>query len=210
MDHTTTSAGRRGTSDVRAAPEPDDRDDGDTGDCGDAWDTYDAGDTGEGTWDDRPPEELDDQRDRQELRRRYYGLLQELRVLLPGVQVLVAFLLTAPFAQRFSELDTLETRVYAVALISGVLAVVAFVAPTAFHRVGWRRSRSKRLQWSIRMLRIGLVFMALAFEAALFVVLGLLFSRGAALVGVGAIGMLGMLAWVVLPQVGQRSTGERD
>ena len=207
MDHTTMSAGRRGTADVPAAPEPHDRDDGDTGD---AWDTYDAGDPDEDTWDDRPPEELDDQRDRQELRRRYYGLLQELRVLLPGVQVLVAFLLTAPFAQRFSELDSVETKVYAVALMSGVLAVVAFVAPTAFHRVGWRRSRSKRLQWSIRMLRVGLVFMALAFEAALFVVLGLLFSRTAALIGVGVIGVLGFVAWVVLPHLGQPSTGERD
>lgn len=207
MDHTTMSAGRRGATDVPAAPNTGDRDDGATGG---AWDTYDAGDPDEATWDDRPPEELDDERDREELRRRYYGLLQELRVLLPGVQVLVAFLLTAPFAQRFSELDTLETRAYAVALMSGVLAVVSFVAPTAFHRVGWRRSRSKRLQWSIRMLRIGLVFMALAFEAALFVVLGLLFSRAAAVFGVAVIGVLGTLAWVVLPQTGRRSTGERD
>ncbi len=207
MDHTTMSAGRRDAAEVPADPDAGDSGDDDNGD---AWDTYDAGDPDEDTWDDRPPEELDDQRDREELRRRYYGLLQELRVLLPGVQVLVAFLLTAPFAQRFSELDSIETKVYAVALMSGVLAVVAFVAPTAFHRVGWRRSRSKRLQWSIRMLRVGLVFMALAFEAALFVVLGLLFSRTAALIGVGVIGVLGFVAWVVLPHLGQPSTGERD
>ena len=44
----------------------------------------------------RPPEALDDELDRGELRDRYYGLLQELRVVLPGVQVLVAFLLTIP------------------------------------------------------------------------------------------------------------------
>ncbi len=49
---------------------------------------------------DRPASELDDRADREELRERYYGLLQELRVILPGVQVLVAFLLTVPFASR--------------------------------------------------------------------------------------------------------------
>jgi Family of unknown function (DUF6328) len=50
---------------------------------------------------DEDTEDLDDVADREELRQRYYGLLQELRVVLPGVQVLLAFLLTAPFAQRF-------------------------------------------------------------------------------------------------------------
>lgn len=165
------------------------------------WDTYDAGDEDERTWDDRPASELDDDEDRQELRRRYYGLLQELRVLLPGVQVLVAFLLTAPFAQRFSDLDALETDVYAVALVSGILAVVCFVAPTAFHRVGWRTSRSQRLQWSIRTLRIGLVFMAVAFAAALFVVLGILFDRTVSVLVTGAVTLLGLLAWVVVPLV---------
>ena len=180
------------------------------GDEGGRWDTYDAGDEDPDTWDDRPPGDLDDEDDRQELRRRYYGLLQELRVLLPGVQVLGAFLLTAPFAQRFADLDDLETDVYAVALVSGVLAVVCFVAPTAFHRVGSRQSRSRRLQWSIRMLRVGLLFMAVAFEAALFVVLGVLFDRGFSVAVTAAVGVVGLLAWVVLPMVGLHPESDRD
>ncbi len=132
-----------------------------------AYDAYEAGDEDPVTWDDRPPEELDDEADRPELRRRYYGLLQELRVLLPGVQVLVAFLLTAPFASGFDGLDALEKRAYCVALLSGMLAIVFFVAPTAFHRLGRRQSRAKRLVWSIRMMRAGLVFMALAVPGSL-------------------------------------------
>lgn len=173
------------------------------------WDHYDAGDEDASTWDDRSADELDDDEDRQELRRRYYGLLQELRVLLPGVQVLVAFLLTAPFAERFEDLDAVEKQVYAVALVSGVLAIICFVAPTAFHRVGSRQSRSARLQWSVRMLRTGLVFMALAFEAALFVVLGVLFDRTVSLAVAGCVGVIGLAAWVVLPLVAlQRSDGQ--
>lgn len=179
------------------------------GEDGGRLDTYDAGDEDPDTWDDRPPGELDDEEDRQELRRRYYGLLQELRVLLPGVQVLVAFLLTAPFAQRFADLDDLETDVYAVALVSGVLAVVCFVAPTAFHRVGWRQSRARRLEWSIRMLRLGLVFMAVAFEAALFVVLGVLFDRAVSVAVTAAVGVAGLLAWVVLPIAGLHPKSSR-
>src|SRR6059058_985626 len=100
---------------------------------------------------DRSAHELDDVADREELRNRYYGLLQELRVLLPGVQILVAFLLTAPFAARFTELGEVEKAVYGVALATGILAIVAFVAPIAMHRVGSRRSRVERLIWAIRM-----------------------------------------------------------
>lgn len=55
--------------------------------------------------DDRTLAELDNERDRVELRSRYYGLLQELRVVLPGVQVFLAFLLTVPFTQRFDDVD---------------------------------------------------------------------------------------------------------
>ena len=173
-----------------------------------AYDAYEAGDEDPVTWDDRPPEELDDEADRPELRRRYYGLLQELRVLLPGVQVLVAFLLTAPFAARFDELDALEVRAYSVALLSGMLAVVFFAAPTAFHRLGRRQSRAKRLVWSIRMMRAGLVFMALAFETALFVVLGELFSRWVSVSVTALVGVVGLAVWVVLPVVGLREHPE--
>src|SRR3954449_7611573 len=86
--------------------------------------------------DDRPTEALDDEADRDELRERYYGLLQELRVLLPGVQVLVAFMLAVPFAQRFSDLDSVAIAVFASALVTSVLSVVSFMTPISLHRFG--------------------------------------------------------------------------
>ena len=148
---------------------------------------------------DRPASELDDDRDRDELRRRYYGLLQELRVLLPGVQVLVAFLLTAPFAQRFTELDSVGRDVFGVSLVAGVVAIVAFVTPTAFHRLGPRTSRSRRLEWAIRMTRAGILFMAVSLECALFVVCRLVFGPTTASVIVVTVGVLMLLAWIALP-----------
>jgi hypothetical protein len=153
---------------------------------------------------DRPAGELDDTRDRDELRQRYYGLLQELRVLLPGVQVLAAFLLTAPLANRFTELDETSRVVYGVSLVSALISVVCFVAPTAFHRVGARTSRAHRLTWAIQMARAGIAFMAVALECALFVISRMIFGDAVAILAVSGLGLVMLTVWVVLPAVGLR------
>lgn len=147
----------------------------------------------------RSADELDDDADRQELQNRYYGLLQELRVLLPGVQILVAFLFTVPFSDGFDQLDDAGRDLYGVALISGILAVIAFATPTAFHRVGSRRSRSERLEWGIRTTRAGLVLMAISLTSALTLVARVVLSvpLAVAAVGVVVIALLGL--WVALP-----------
>ena len=93
----------------------------------------------------REAQELDDVADREELRDRYEMLLQELRVVLPGVQVLMAFLLTAPFAQRFADLDDLGRQAYLVALISALGSTICLLSPTVFHRVADRTARRARL-----------------------------------------------------------------
>jgi len=147
-----------------------------------------------------PTEDLDDEDDREELRDRYEILLQEHRVLLPGVQVLVAFLLTAPFAEGFDEVDHLGEALYGVALVSGMLAIVAFVAPAAFHRFGDRRARSDRLQWAVRATRAGLACMSLAFEAALLVVLGVVFDYRVATACAVFIALVGATVWLLLPK----------
>lgn len=144
--------------------------------------------------------DLDDERDRDELRDRYDMLLQEHRVLLPGVQVLVAFLLTMPFADGYEQVDDLGKVLYGVSLMSGMLAIVAFVAPAAFHRLGSRRARSERLEWGIRMTRTGIACMSLAFEAALLVVLSVVFDYRIATVCAVCIGVVGAAVWIVLPR----------
>ncbi len=149
--------------------------------------------------DDRPAERLDDVADRDELRRRYYGLLQELRVLLPGVQILVAFLLTTPFAARFENLGEAERVLYGIAYGSGVAAVVVFSAPIAMHRFGDRRSRSARLTWSIRMVRIGLVLLAVALLAASALIWSFVFDVVVAVVASAALLVVVLAAWVSLP-----------
>jgi hypothetical protein len=148
---------------------------------------------------DAEADHLDDHEDREELRGRYYGLMQELRVILPGSQVLVAFLLTAPFAQRFSELDGTGKDLYGLALLSSMLSVVTFMAPAALHRVGDRTDRAARLRLSIALTRAGLACLGLGLASSLFVVTRFVFSDSTAvlLTGITVVAMLGL--WLALP-----------
>lgn len=69
-----------------------------------------------------------------------------MRVAITGVQILFAFLLTLPFQQRFTTLDSFGTTVYTVALMSSALATMVLVAPVSFHRTVFRQRRRRR--WS--------------------------------------------------------------
>jgi len=111
--------------------------------------------------------ELDDVADRTELRDRYEILLQEVRVSLPGVQILLAFLLTVAFSQRFADLDVWGRRAYGVALLSSTLSAVCLLTPTLLHRLGDRTARVERLRWSVRMQVAGLALLGVALLAAL-------------------------------------------
>src|SRR3954451_15082697 len=111
--------------------------------------------------------ELDDIADRVELRNRYDLLLQEIRIALPGVQILLAFLLTVPFSQQFNNLDTWGRRAAAVSLTCAMLARGRLATPAALHRRGDRAARAARLLWSIRLQVLGLVLVAIALIAGL-------------------------------------------
>src|SRR3954451_6350080 len=142
---------------------------------------------------------LDDENDRGELRDRYYGLPQELRVVVTGVQVLLAFLLSVPFAQGFTRLDDTARAWFGAALVSAMLSVIAFVTPTAMHRYGKRTARGDRLSFSIAAARVGLLFLGLAVLLSFAVVVDYLYSGPVAvtLVLVVSVALIG--AWLLLP-----------
>jgi hypothetical protein len=144
---------------------------------------------------------LDDEADREELRSRWYGLLQELRVVLPGAQVLLAFLLTAPFSERFDDLDDAQRAAYVVAVVAGLVAVVSLIAPTVFHRVVDRTKRKVRLAWGVRMAMIGTWTLAVALLSALWCVLDFTFGGGLAwvLTGLGTAAIAAL--WIAVPLI---------
>ena len=142
---------------------------------------------------------LDDQKDKEELRTRYYTLLQENRVLLPGVQILVAFLVTVPFNSRFVELDHVGEVLWATSLTTGCVAIVCLMTPIAFHRVGDRRRRSARLVWAIRTQRGGILMFGTSLLISVVFVLRFVAGAGTAAL-VAAIVVVSMTwLWLVVP-----------
>ncbi len=128
-------------------------------------------------------------------------LLQELRVVLPGVQVLFAFLLTVPFAQRFNELTPLEQYVYYATLLCAAASAALLMAPSAHHRLLWRRGERERRLVVGNMLSIaGLLFLVPGMIGVIFVITNLLFgSLITSLLVTGVTACVFVLLWFVLP-----------
>jgi predicted neutral ceramidase superfamily lipid hydrolase len=109
-------------------------------------------------------------------------LLQELRVALPGVQVLLAFLLTVPFSQGFGSVTTVQRATYFVAVLASAAATILFIAPTAYHRLRFRdRDKEHMLLLANRMAIAGTLFLALAITAVVWMVTSLLFGTTTAI-----------------------------
>src|ERR671930_1960263 len=81
-------------------------------------------------------------------------LLQELRVALPGVQVLFAFLLVVPFNQRFPDITNFQRTIYFITLLLATAATACLIAPTAHHRVEFRQQDKKRIVFSATRLAV--------------------------------------------------------
>ena len=122
-------------------------------------------------------------------------LLQELRVILPGAEVLFAFLLTLPFTQRFGQLSDLQRGVYFATLLCTAIATALLIAPSAHHRLQWRRhAREQRLETANRLTIAGTVLLALASTGAIFLIAHLLFGGPFAAVSAALVG--GAFAWL--------------
>jgi hypothetical protein len=141
-----------------------------------------------------------DENEKERLDRELIELLNELRVMLPGVQVLFAFLLTLPFTQRFGDLSDLQRDVYFGTLCGTIASTAFFMTPPAYHRLRWRRyDKELILRTSNRMAIAGLVALALSICGAAFLIADVMFGGGgAAATVVVAAALIGLL-WFALP-----------
>jgi hypothetical protein len=129
-------------------------------------------------------------------------VLGELRVALPGVQVLLAFLLTAPFQQRFEALDAAQRAFYVTALLGATAASLLFIAPSVYHRVHRRREivdKGPMLEIFNRLAIAGAVALGLAIDAALLLVCDLIFPRTIAIAIAAVVGLACASLWFVYP-----------
>ena len=138
---------------------------------------------------DRPSgrEESEDER----LDRNLGELLQELRVALPGVQVLFAFLLAVPFQQNFTKITSFQEKVYFATLLCTAISAALLISPTAYHRLTFHLQQKKELVFVSNRLSIaGLGFLALAMTGAVMLITDVLFGGVAtAVFGVAAAAM---------------------
>ncbi|MGH2841068.1 MAG: DUF6328 family protein [Solirubrobacteraceae bacterium] len=129
-------------------------------------------------------------------------LLNELRVAMPGVQVLFAFLLAVPFQQRFVSVTDFQKDVYFVTLLAAAAASALFIAPTAYHRLMFRAGEKARLiEIGNRMAVAGLVALSIAMIGAVLLVTDVLFDGWTVVVTVVLTGTLFIGLWFALGAV---------
>jgi hypothetical protein len=141
-----------------------------------------------------------DEDPQERVNRELIELLNELRVALPGVQVLFAFLLTIPFAPRFSLLDAGDRRVYFGAVLATAISSALLIAPSAHHRARFRKGTKEQLLKLANGLALaGMFFLALAMAAAMYVVTQTLYAPGIATAVAAGVGGAIAVLWFVTP-----------
>jgi hypothetical protein len=127
-------------------------------------------------------------------------LLNELRVALPGVQVLFAFLLTVPFTQRFGSTTEIERDIYFVTLILAALSSILLIAPSSQHRLLFRKRDKEALLFRSNAYAIaGLVCLGAALCSAVLFVSLFLFSSLVGTLVTAALGAILVVLWIALP-----------
>jgi uncharacterized protein involved in cysteine biosynthesis len=138
-------------------------------------------------------------------------LLNELRVALPGVQVLFAFLLVVPFNNRFAHVTGFQKNVYFVTLLCAAAASVCLIAPTIQHRIEFRRQDKEHLVRVANKLAIaGLTFLAVAMTGAILLVTDVLFSQLTATISAAFVALGFAVLWYAIPLQRLRQRGRGD
>lgn len=127
-------------------------------------------------------------------------LLQELRVLQTGIQIVFAFLLGIPFTARFTQLSTTQQDVYVAALLMSVISVAVLEAPVAIHRGLFRCGMKERVViLSTRCARAGMLLLSLSLDCAVFLVIDVVIGRLAAAVVTACVAAAFLGLWFVFP-----------
>jgi hypothetical protein len=141
-----------------------------------------------------------EQRSKEDLNRELIELLNELRVALPGVQVLFAFLLAVPFATGWKNVTDFQRDVFFVAFLCTAAATALLIAPSAYHRIRWRdHDKEHMLETANRLTIAGLGMLALAISASVFLITDILFDLWEAVLVTTLVGAGFAWLWYGLP-----------
>jgi len=149
--------------------------------------------------------------DKERTDRQLVELLTELRVVLPGAQVLLGFLFAVPFATQFGKTDPTERVALFAALMASVAGTLFLIAPSVYHRSRWQRGgKQDVVRVAHRLFIVGSALLALSIDAALFTVADFLYGTGVASVSCAVIGLFVVTSWYILPLRRSREPRIRD
>lgn len=138
--------------------------------------------------------------DQEETDRELDEILSELRVVLPGVTVLFAFLLTVPFTGEFPEVDTLDRAAYFLAFISSAVSMVFLVGESAYHRlVGKPYDKARLTRAAGRQAVVGIAALAVALTAVVFLVTDVVYGNRLAAAAAASVLGLACGVWFAFP-----------
>jgi hypothetical protein len=143
-----------------------------------------------------------DHEDQESLRRdrQMIELLNELRVALPGVQILFAFLFTVPFSQRFGALTAFQRDTYFATLVATALSTACLIAPSAAHRLRFHQGeRAWVIESANRLMITGLALLAAALGGSVLLITDILFDGARVWIYTGAVLAVIVVLWFVRP-----------
>ena len=141
----------------------------------------------------------------QALDRNWTSLLQELRVVQTGIQLLTGFLLVLPFQERFAQLPSYDKAIYMIAVLASVTATILLTSPVAMHRLLFRRrALADLVSTAHRAALVGLMLLGVALTGVVVLITDVVIGPVAAIiVGItAASGFLGI--WVIHPLLRRR------
>jgi hypothetical protein len=145
----------------------------------------------------------DDESEKERHDRELIELLNELRVALPGVQVLFAFMLTVPFANGWNKITPFQKDVFFIAFIATAVSSALLIAPSSYHRLRWKvEDKGRIVRISNRLTIAGLAALAVSIATVVLLVADYIFTRTTAIATTAAVTVVFVALWYGLPFYG--------
>lgn len=145
--------------------------------------------------------------------REWSEILNEIRVALPGVQLLFGFLLAVPFTDPFRRMSELLRYGYFLCFLSTTASCAFLIAPSVYHRLHWRRDvvdKEQMLRTANTLAIVGGVLLALAMTSAVYIISVAIAGRGPAVVITALAGLLFAVLWFALPLLRRSADRQRS
>jgi hypothetical protein len=163
-------------------------------------------DTGTAAARDDIPDDGRDETETERLDRNWTEILQELRVIQTGTQILTGFLLTLAFQQRFTDLDRFQVDIYLGLVVVAAAATVLGLAPVSLHRTLFRRrAKAAIVTWANRILKVTLVVVALTLSGTLLLIFDVVIGRTAGVIAGIATLVVAFSTWTLLTAAARNS-----